>query len=433
MSLPENLTGLNLPQRFTFGPRIGAGAMGEVFRATAEGSDRSLAVKVIRPEMAADPKFVARFVREARALERVQSPHVVRVVDLGVARANGRGLALATDVALDTNPRALGPDQLLYMAMQWLEGEPLDQRIKREGGLTGVAALELATGLLDALAAAHAEGLVHRDVKPGNIIVAERQGRLHPWLIDFGIVKSLDGDLGASLTTGFVAGTPQYFSPEQARGEAVTADVDLWALGVTLYHALTRKYPYEAATMARLIVTIGREPPRPLQVEDCPKCASPQLVALVNGLLTWPHTERLRSLDAARELLRRSPENLADEPPTLQMRPLRRPSQATQGVEVPPPVPAMVAPPPLEEPEFVASTEVPARPAVAPQGADPVAGTLAMTPLVRQALAETVAMEPLVRPVAEAPRQKGPRDWTWAVAVVAVVAFAVLVWWVVGW
>ena len=198
----------------------GRGGMGVVYRATDITLDRPVALKLLAPSLARDRVFRARFERECRLAAALDHPHVVQIFHAGVERG------------------------ALYLTMRFVEGTDLRALLAEEGRLEPARAVALVAQVADALGAAHRRGLVHRDVKPANILIATREGREHAFLTDFGITA--DRASGTDLTnTGFAVGTADYMSPEQARGVAVDARADVYALGCVLYRALTGVVVYD--------------------------------------------------------------------------------------------------------------------------------------------------------------------------------------------
>ncbi len=218
--------------------RIGAGGMAVVFRAYDERLGRSIALKVMPPEWTEDEEFRRRFVAESRAAARVDDPHIIPVYEAGRAGA------------------------VLFIAMRLVAGTDLRGVLRREGALPPGRALELLSPVASALDAAHAAGLVHRDVKPGNILVDERPGRPdHVYLADFGLSKGAAA--AVSLTgAGNYLGTPAYSAPEQVQGHDVNGRADQYALACVAFELLTGRPPYERdLPMAVLLAHVSAPPP----------------------------------------------------------------------------------------------------------------------------------------------------------------------------
>ncbi|BAO65378.1 serine/threonine protein kinase PpkA [Pseudomonas protegens Cab57] len=193
---------------------IGEGAMASVYLATQRSLERKVALKVMAAALAADPSFCERFLREGKTLARLSHPHTVTIHDIG------------------------NVGELYYMAMEYLPNGTLKERIA--AGLTPEQGLTYIRQIASALGYAHAQGLVHRDVKPANILFRADGTAV---LSDFGIAKSLD-DRTQFTQAGFAVGTPSYMSPEQARGQDIDGRADLYALGVVLYEILVGELPY---------------------------------------------------------------------------------------------------------------------------------------------------------------------------------------------
>jgi eukaryotic-like serine/threonine-protein kinase len=204
-----------LADRYRFEQKITSGGMGSVFRATDEKLGRTVAIKMLRADIASEPHFVDRFRREARAAAALTHPNITAVYDYGEEEGHP------------------------FIVMEFIEGRDLSEVLEQEGPLEPERAVALCNQILDALAYAHAAGLVHRDVKPGNVMVT---GGGHVKVTDFGIARAVDD---TTLTaTGSVIGTVKYMAPEQASGERVGPPADLYALGVVLYEMLTNAVPY---------------------------------------------------------------------------------------------------------------------------------------------------------------------------------------------
>jgi len=199
--------------RFTVIERVGAGGMGVVYKAIDTALESQVGLKVIRPELAEIPSFAARFRREVRLTRQITHPNVCRVHDLGES------------------------DGVLYLSMEWIEGETLDQLLRQAGTLRDARALEIASRIAEALEAAHAAGVVHRDLKPGNVMI-DRRGKVS--VLDFGL--ALEHGSPELTGPGLVLGTPRYMAPEQRAGRTVDARADLYALGLVLVQMLVGQH-----------------------------------------------------------------------------------------------------------------------------------------------------------------------------------------------
>lgn len=221
----------------------GQGGMGVVYRATQLALNRAVAVKVVAPALADDPEFRERFKRESELAASIDHPHVVPVLHAG--EEDGR----------------------LYVAMRYVEGTDLRQMIVRDGRIAPALAATIVDQVAGALDAAHARGLVHRDVKPANILVAERpDGSVHAYLTDFGLTKQAAGADGLTRA-GTVLGTMDYISPEQLDGRPVDARADIYALGCVFYQALTGRVPFPRDTdAAKMWAHVQQAPPRLAEV-----------------------------------------------------------------------------------------------------------------------------------------------------------------------
>lgn len=230
--------GTTLAGRYRLDIRIGAGGMGEVWRGEDTVLARTVAVKVLLPGRMSDPGFAARFQAEARAMATINHPGVVDVYDYGVS------------------------GETVYLVMKFVDGEPLDRLLARLGRIAPEPAMELIAQAASALQAVHDRGIVHRDVKPGNLLV-QRDGTLV--LTDFGIARQ---EVASRLTdAGMVLGTAAYCAPEQAEGLPVTPAVDIYALGVVAYECLAGIRPFDGESAVTIALKHIRETPPPLSAE----------------------------------------------------------------------------------------------------------------------------------------------------------------------
>ena len=250
----RSLIGRRVAGKFVIEKFLGGGSMGAVYRARDDSLDRKVALKVMHRAVAVDPSFVSRFHREARAASRLDHPSSVRVIEFGEE-----------------------PDGLLYMAMEYLEGRELYKVILEDWPLSEERIADVVMKALAAIAVAHDMGVIHRDLKPENIMILDRkddEGHDIVKVCDFGIAKITEKDAsapdaapktaGAKLTTGGVlVGTPEYMSPEQARGEKLDSRSDLYSMGIILYQLLTGRTPFLAETPLAVVLKHISETPEP--------------------------------------------------------------------------------------------------------------------------------------------------------------------------
>jgi len=261
---------------FTILEPLGAGGMGEVYRARDTRLDRQVAIKVLSSERDAAPGARERFEREARAISRLSHPRICTIHDVGVAALDG------SDVP--------------YLVMELLDGETLAARISR-GPLSIEQSLGYAIDIADALIAAHGQGIVHRDLKPANVMLTSTGVKL----LDFGLAQlrtsQAVGPSGAAISSvsgltsaGLVLGTLPYASPEQLRGERVDTRTDIFAFGALLYEMLTNSRPFNADSQAALIAAVLEHDPTP--VSDRQPLIPPSLDRIVQKCLAKHPDER---------------------------------------------------------------------------------------------------------------------------------------------
>jgi len=217
----------------------GRGGMGVVYRATQLALDRTVALKLIAPEVAEDSGFRERFQRESRIAASIEHPNVIPVHEAGEA------------------------DGLLFISMRYVDGTDLRELLARGGPLDPIRAAGIVTQVANALDAAHARGLVHRDIKPANVLIASRGGVEHVYLTDFGLSKQSSSESGLTKTGQWV-GTLDYVSPEQIEGRQVGIRTDVYALGCVLFQALTGVVPFERESeVSKMWAHVSEPPPAP--------------------------------------------------------------------------------------------------------------------------------------------------------------------------
>ena len=229
--------------RYRIVAALGAGGMGEVYRALDTRLKREVALKVLPPDLVTDPDRKRRFLLEAQSAAALSHPRIATVYDADEA------------------------DGVCYLAMELVAGVPLTERL-RTGPVPTSEALALAVEVGEALACAHAKGIVHRDLKPANVIIGVDG---HARLIDFGVAKLLEPGSGERTTdlatrAGRVVGTPAYMAPEQARGAAVDARADVFSFGLLLYELLTGRRPFDRGSWPDTVAAVLRDPVPPLAV-----------------------------------------------------------------------------------------------------------------------------------------------------------------------
>ena len=227
---------------------IGRGGMGAVYRADEQGLGRKVALKVIAPELAQDERFRERFLRESRIAASLDHPHVIPIYQAGEE------------------------DGVLFLAMRYVEGSDLAKVVAEDGALEPKRAVDLLSQIAEALDAAHEKGLVHRDVKPSNVLIAKAAGREHCYLGDFGLTKRT-GSLSGVSVAGEIVGTLEYVAPEQITGDPLDERSDVYSLGCVLYECLTGQSPFPRATdVALLWAHVHEEPTLPSKARaDLPK------------------------------------------------------------------------------------------------------------------------------------------------------------------
>jgi serine/threonine-protein kinase len=264
-----------LAGRYELGDRLGVGGMSTVRIARDRRLERDVAVKVLAEHLAEDPQFVARFRREALAAARLVHPNIVQVFDFGLDDPTGRH----------------------YIVMEYIRGQSAAEILRERSILPVSEALAIVSHACRGLDYAHRNGVVHRDIKPGNLLRSE-EGTVK--VADFGIARTM-GDESSITQVGSVLGTAAYLAPEQAHGEEAGPRADLYGLGVVTYQALSGRLPYEAQSLTELALKQQREAP-PLLNHLNPE-VMPQLAGAVDRALALDAEDRFASAEEMREAL----------------------------------------------------------------------------------------------------------------------------------
>ena len=284
--------------------RLGAGGMGEVWRAEDSKLLRQVAIKILPAQLAADAEWKQRFLREARTVAQLNHPNI------------------GTIYAIEQEGESL------FIAMELIEGEPLSSMIAR-GPMLPADAVRVAGLVADGLSEAHEKGIIHRDIKPENIIVSKKVVKV----LDFGIAKQIGGTADPALTQGgMVMGTPHYMSPEQAMGRAVDARTDIFSLGVVLYEMLSGHKPFTGDAATEVLLKIVMSEPR--DIGQAAFGITPALANIVRQCMSkqadqrFPHCEELRM--ALTKSLREEPSRTrSSQVPTLPSPKSNPPPKAT--------------------------------------------------------------------------------------------------------
>ncbi|MGI6131334.1 MAG: Stk1 family PASTA domain-containing Ser/Thr kinase [Bacillota bacterium] len=275
------MTGELLGGRYSILDTIGEGGMATVYRATDAFLQRTVAIKVLRPQYASDAEFRERFRREAQSAAALSHPNIVNVYDVG--REGGSN----------------------YIVMECVDGRTLNDIIVSEGRLSADRTADYGTQILDALDHAHANGVIHRDIKPHNILIT-RDGRVK--VTDFGIARAVSAS--ALTETGRVIGTVNYTSPEQARGAPATAESDIYSLGVVMYEMLTGKLPFAGDTPVAVALKHVQEEPAPISLLN--PAVPPEFERVVMRALAKNPEDRWRTARSFKHAIARARQEIAD-------------------------------------------------------------------------------------------------------------------------
>jgi serine/threonine-protein kinase len=278
-----NLVGSVIADRYHVLRKLGEGGMGQVYLAEHVKMGRKSAIKVMNPSMSHDPDAIGRFNREAANASRISHNNVAAIYDFGET-----------------------PDGLIYLAMEFIEGEALTKIMEREGALSPARAADITRQVADALDAAHEMGIVHRDLKPDNIMIAKhRDGSDAVKVVDFGIAKSQQGEGQKVTKTGLVVGTPEYMSPEQLAGDALDGRSDTYTLGLVTFHMLTGTLPFPSSTIQESMIMRLTDRPRTLaEMRPDVSWPAPLQQALDRALVREVSARYQRASDFASDLVR---------------------------------------------------------------------------------------------------------------------------------
>ncbi|HEU5262361.1 MAG TPA: serine/threonine-protein kinase [Gemmatimonadales bacterium] len=270
----HDLVGQVVADRYHVVKKLGEGGMGQVYLAEHVKMGRKSAIKVMNPSLVHDPDALARFNREAANASRITHTNVCAIYDFG-----------------ETS------EGLVYLAMEFIEGEPLTDVLEREGALPIPRAVGIFVQVADALQAAHDLGIVHRDLKPDNIMLTRgRDGSDVVKVVDFGIAKAVGGDDTQKVTkTGLVVGTPEFMSPEQLSGDAVDGRSDIYSLALVLFKMLTGRLPFEATTVQETMIKRLTDEPLALRAARPDLRFPPGLQETIDAALTRTRVERYQS------------------------------------------------------------------------------------------------------------------------------------------
>ncbi|MEY3316012.1 MAG: Stk1 family PASTA domain-containing Ser/Thr kinase [Ilumatobacteraceae bacterium] len=284
--------------RYEIGKRIGRGGMAEIFQARDILLDRPVAMKVLFPEFATDPAFVERFRREAQAAANLNHPNIVAVYDWGKV------------------------NNTYYIAMEYVNGRTLADILKQSGTLTPMQVCDVMSEVASALISAHQNGVIHRDIKPGNILVSTT-GQVK--VADFGIARALGAGVEQGLTqTGAVMGTATYFSPEQAQGASTDQRSDIYSLGVVMYEMLSGVPPFTGENAVAIAYKQVHE--RAMPLDQRLTSAPPEVAAIVAKCMEKSPDDRYSSAEEVRDELRRFVEGM----PVLAVSAKKEAERATQ-------------------------------------------------------------------------------------------------------
>ena len=322
----DKYIGCTIDGRYVVQSVLGEGGMGVVYKCRRRVFEKTVAVKILRSDLAKNHEVTERFATEAKAASNIGNAHIVDVFDFGEL-----------------------PDGSTYFAMEYLDGPSLADLLEPSGSVPAVRVVEIGRQLAEGLAAAHEAGIVHRDLKPDNVFLVDKDGREFVKIVDFGIAK-VAGLQNKITRAGAIFGTPHYMAPEQCRGSAVDARTDIYSLGVILYELLTGTVPFDAENPLTILSQHLHDPPAPPSTLDRPPQLPGGLEAVILRCLEKDPDQRFQSMGEVAEALEAIgrgsvPEGEIDVP--ISVAPPSRESETELPFELTAPVSeALPAPPP---------------------------------------------------------------------------------------
>ncbi len=303
----DPLLGMVVEGRYKIQSVIGQGSAGTVYKAVQELIGREVAIKVLHDYLVSDDEFIKRFTQEAKASSRLSHPNIITIYDFGVIPQGGRP----------------------YIAMDLLKGTPLSDLIQERNHLTMDESIPIFVQVCAALGEAHRQGVVHRDVKPENVVLVERSGQhFFPIVVDFGIARLVqeESDVARITRTGTVCGSPTYMSPEQCTSSKVDHRSDIYSLGVVIYETLTGEVPFQSDELVRVMAMHLSDPPKPLNSVRDDLRFPDMLEEVVYRALAKNPDQRYQSMDEFAEALEAAVKEPvapppAPTPPPVQSRP----------------------------------------------------------------------------------------------------------------
>jgi serine/threonine-protein kinase len=275
----DSLVGTVLDGRYRLDSLIGVGGMGDVYRATHVHLDTEFAVKLLKPEFVANQTAIKRFRLEAKAAGRIHHPNAIRVTDFGVT-----------------------PEQIVYLVMELVHGESLRNLMRDEGAFDYIRTINIVRQVCGAVEAAHRSGVIHRDLKPDNILIEKVSDTERVKVLDFGIAKLKEAKSDGFLTqAGTIIGTPQYMSPEQCQSKPLDPTSDIYSIGIILYEMLSGEVPFDGESTIQVVFKQLHDPPRPI-LELAPNVPASLAQVVMRALEKEPDRRQSSALQLSDEL-----------------------------------------------------------------------------------------------------------------------------------